>query len=323
MPMSILISILLALSPLSEQYLPQVPSEILSDSSSTWKGFKRYHFLLNGREAFITAPHKALDSKEWVWRARFPEWHTEMDVLLLEAGFHIAFINADNLFGSPPAMQIWDAFYIHMTDSLRFARKVSLEGVSRGGLSVFNWAKRNPWKVHSIYTEAPVCDFKSWPGGFFSGTGGSHAWQDLKEAYGFKNDEEALAYQDNPLDNLEELVQVEGVDAVLIGPNDLSISLGIPDDYDHPKFKQAVQYLADIARKHGVGAGVHYCSQPIEREFEYIDWGCNLVIHLTDTLIIAYEIENGLQALRSHCGDEITEVDAAPQAQKKRGGHAI
>ena len=45
------------------------------------------------------------------------------------------------------------------------------------------------------------------------------------------------------LDNLDAILSVEGIDGVFVGPNDLSISLGIKQQYDNPKFKNAVQSI--------------------------------------------------------------------------------
>jgi len=220
MHLQILISILLSLGPVTTSLKPQEPLQSLSDSTPLWKGFTRYHFEIGDRKAFVTAPKKALDTKEWIWRARFPEWHTEMDEILLDEGFHIAYINTDNMFGSPRAMEVWDEFYYYMVDELGFASRVSLEGVSRGGLFVFNWAKKHPWRVHSIYTEAPVCDFKSWPGGVGSGEGEKGSWKILKKEYGFENDEQAFSFADNPIDNLESLAQAKVPLLCMIGLND-------------------------------------------------------------------------------------------------------
>ncbi|MCP4648398.1 MAG: SGNH/GDSL hydrolase family protein, partial [bacterium] len=218
--LTILFSIILSIGSVSTGQVQQEPDLALSDSTSCWKGFTRYHFELDNRKAFVTAPNKALDTKEWIWRARFPEWHTEMDVILLDAGFHIAYIDTDNMFGSPLAMEVWDKFYNYMVNEQGFASRVSLEGVSRGGLFVFNWAKRNPWKVHSIYTEAPVCDFKSWPGGVGSGEGDSRSWKILKKEYGFENDAQAFSYKDNPVDKLESLAYAKVPLMCMIGLND-------------------------------------------------------------------------------------------------------
>jgi 4-hydroxy-2-oxoheptanedioate aldolase len=61
------------------------------------------------------------------------------------------------------------------------------------------------------------------------------------------------------LDNLDAILSVEGIDAIYIGPSDLSLSLGckpVFDDVD-PKAAQAMDHILDRAKAHGVVAGVH------------------------------------------------------------------
>jgi len=61
------------------------------------------------------------------------------------------------------------------------------------------------------------------------------------------------------LDNLEEILSVEGLDAVYIGPSDLSLSLGCKPSFDdvEPPVAQAMDHILARARAHGVQAGVH------------------------------------------------------------------
>ncbi|MBS0390350.1 MAG: 2,4-dihydroxyhept-2-ene-1,7-dioic acid aldolase [Comamonadaceae bacterium] len=61
------------------------------------------------------------------------------------------------------------------------------------------------------------------------------------------------------LDNLDAIMSVEGLDAVYIGPSDLSLSLGcrpVFDDLD-PKAQQAVDHILERAKAHGLVAGIH------------------------------------------------------------------
>ena len=172
---------------------------------SSWHGFTRYDFQIDRRNAHIIVPDKAAPGKPWVWRARFPEWHYQMDSILIRKGFHVVYVNTDGMFGSPKAMEVWNNFYSYLTSHYGLNKKVALEGVSRGGLFVFNFAKKYPERVAGIYAEAPVCDFKSWPGGKGSGPGDQASWKQLQEIYGFASEKEALEYADNPIDNLDKL----------------------------------------------------------------------------------------------------------------------
>ncbi len=174
------------------------------NTNSSWHGFEKENFSFDGRAAYIVKPAKAISGNPWIWRAYFPDWHYEMDSILLSRGFHIAYINCNDMYGSPAAMQVWDRFYLHLTTNYSFAKKAVLEGVSRGGLYVYNWAKRNPDKVSCIYGEAPVLDIKSWPGGKGKGKGNTETWKQCLTVYSL-TEEAAMNFTDNPIDHLESL----------------------------------------------------------------------------------------------------------------------
>lgn len=61
------------------------------------------------------------------------------------------------------------------------------------------------------------------------------------------------------LDNLDEILSVEGLDAIYIGPSDLSLALGcrpVFDDVD-PKAAEAIAHILARAKAHGLVAGIH------------------------------------------------------------------
>lgn len=53
----------------------------------------------------------------------------------------------------------------------------------------------------------------------------------------------------------DELLAVPGIDAVMVGPADLSISLGVPGDFQHPKMVDAMEKIRDSCLKYGVAPG--------------------------------------------------------------------
>jgi 4-hydroxy-2-oxoheptanedioate aldolase len=104
------------------------------------------------------------------------------------------------------------------------------------------------------------------------------------------------------LARLDEILAVEGLDAVLIGPHDLSISLDLPESYEDPRFIAAVEGIIEKARKAGLGAGIHYW-QSLERELHYARKGANLISHSTDVMEAARAIDSALSRLRRAFGD--------------------
>ena len=168
---------------------------------SDWNGYSRHDFECDGRKAYVVTPKKAAPGNPWVWRARFPGFHAEADIILLSRGFHVAYFNTDGMLGSPASMEHWDAFYMQMTKA-GLAKKVALEGVSRGGLFVYGFAARWPERVACIYADTPVCEFKSWPLGQGSGKGSAGTWQQLLKEYNFTQ-QQALDYKGNPIDRLD------------------------------------------------------------------------------------------------------------------------
>jgi 4-hydroxy-2-oxoheptanedioate aldolase len=61
------------------------------------------------------------------------------------------------------------------------------------------------------------------------------------------------------LDNLDAILSVEGLDAIYIGPSDLSLALGCKPQFDdvEPKVAEAIAHIVERAKAHGVVAGIH------------------------------------------------------------------
>ena len=164
---------------------------------------------------YVVVPKKEAQGRPWVWRARFWGHQPQFDLAMLEKGYHLVYCNVAGLFGSPKAVERWDAFYKTLTTEYGFAPKPVLEGFSRGGLIVYNWAARNPGKVSAIYGDAPVMDFKSWPG----------INKKIMEVYELESEEAARAYPGNPVNNLGPLAKA-GVPIIhVVGDADRTVSV--------------------------------------------------------------------------------------------------
>ena len=74
--------------------LISIVSAQFTGKQSDWKGFKKTVFKVGEHEAFVVEPEEPAKEAPWVWRARFPTYHTEIDEMLLRDGYHFAHINA-------------------------------------------------------------------------------------------------------------------------------------------------------------------------------------------------------------------------------------
>jgi 2-keto-3-deoxy-L-rhamnonate aldolase RhmA len=58
------------------------------------------------------------------------------------------------------------------------------------------------------------------------------------------------------LEHVGEIAAVEGVDVLFVGPLDLSVTMGIPQQFDHPRFREALRKVSDAALAQGKAAGI-------------------------------------------------------------------
>jgi pimeloyl-ACP methyl ester carboxylesterase/lysophospholipase L1-like esterase len=203
-PWSVLFAVVCALASVAPA------AEPFAGQKSQWNGFDRYDFQVDGKNVLVVVPKEAAQGKPWVWHGEFFGHKPAPDIALLKRGFHVVYMSVPDMLGGPPAVKHWNAFYQELTEKHGFSKKAALVGLSRGGLYCYNWAAANPDCVACIYADAPVCDFKSWP--MAKGVSKGRSPRDVQfllEAYGFKDEAEALAYDKNPVDNLEPLAKAK------------------------------------------------------------------------------------------------------------------
>ena len=97
----------------------------------------------------MVVPKKAGDGSPWSWRGCYWDHEPQVEVELLNRGFHVAFIASD------PGKQ-WDAWYTFLTEKQGLSKKPNFIGMSRGGHNAFTWATANPDKVSCIYVDNPA-----------------------------------------------------------------------------------------------------------------------------------------------------------------------
>ncbi|HEY8522018.1 MAG TPA: aldolase/citrate lyase family protein [Gammaproteobacteria bacterium] len=98
------------------------------------------------------------------------------------------------------------------------------------------------------------------------------------------------------VENIEAIVRVAGVDAVLVGPYDLSASLGRMGDVDHPAVVEAIEHVTQTCLAAGVALGYFGVSADAVRP--YVDRGYTLVVAGVDTLLLGGAARSLLSELR-------------------------
>jgi pimeloyl-ACP methyl ester carboxylesterase len=234
---------------------------------------RMHDFVYNNRACKIVLPEKAAKGNPWIWRARFWGHEPQTDTVLLSKGYHLVYCDVVELFGNPAAVNIWNAFYSLMQKG-GLAKKVVLEGMSRGGLYVYNWAAENPEKVACIYADAPVLDIRSWPGGLGKGPGSAAAWEACKKAWNLHSDEDIRIFTGNPLDKIEKIVAGKYPMLHVCGDADEVVPMSENTDLFEAKIR-ALGGNITVIRKPGVGHHPHSLADPgpivkfIEQSYSY------------------------------------------------------
>lgn len=117
------------------------------------------------------------------------------------------------------------------------------------------------------------------------------------------------------MENLADIVAVPGLDAVLIGPHDLSCSLGVPEQYDHPKFQKAVATILQTARQQGIGAGIHMIYPAgFEQEIAWSRQDANLILHSADLIAVKETLAKEFKTIKEALGDQKPSDASADEA---------
>lgn len=99
------------------------------------------------------------------------------------------------------------------------------------------------------------------------------------------------------IEALEDILSIVQLDAILIGPQDLSISLGIPEQYHHPLFDETVRTIIQKARSQEVGVGIHF-SGDMDLEIAWVKAGANLIMHSSDIVTFSQTLARDFGILK-------------------------
>lgn len=98
------------------------------------------------------------------------------------------------------------------------------------------------------------------------------------------------------VENVDEIVSTPGIDAVMIGPADLSQDMGIPGQIRHTKMVEAYHKVIDSCNRNGVAPGIHL--QHIEDVHIWIEKGMRFITYSYDIALLKKASSNALDNLR-------------------------
>ena len=97
------------------------------------------------------------------------------------------------------------------------------------------------------------------------------------------------------VERLEKILLVKGLDAILIGPYDLSASMGITGKFNNPKFKSILNKIKRLSKQYKVPSGIHAIEPSYKILRKYIKEGFQFIPFATDTILLNFAIKNSFR----------------------------
>jgi 2-dehydro-3-deoxyglucarate aldolase len=117
------------------------------------------------------------------------------------------------------------------------------------------------------------------------------------------NEESVVIIQVEHIDsvrNLESILSVKGVDGCLIGPYDLSGSLGVPGDFDHPEVLSALDKVEKICKQKKVPLGIHVIQPDYKQIIEKVARGYTFLAFSLDILFLGNSCRDQMKLVKEN-----------------------
>ena len=105
------------------------------------------------------------------------------------------------------------------------------------------------------------------------------------------------------IENVEEIAAVPGLDAILVGPGDLSATMGIPGRMDHPRLEQAIERMLAACRQNGIAGGPHVGSAEAVRK--WADRGATFMSYGMDGAMLLEASRRAVEGISGLLGERL------------------
>ncbi|WP_086234133.1 HpcH/HpaI aldolase family protein [Campylobacter devanensis] len=99
-------------------------------------------------------------------------------------------------------------------------------------------------------------------------------------------------------ENIESIITTEGIDGIIIGPYDLSGSLGYPGEYNRSEVKEAINKILLACDKHNIPSGFHVIETDTSNIVEKIKQGCTFLAYSLDFLFLLNSSKIGMENIK-------------------------
>jgi 2-keto-3-deoxy-L-rhamnonate aldolase RhmA len=101
------------------------------------------------------------------------------------------------------------------------------------------------------------------------------------------------------VENADAMTAIDGVDCLWVGHFDLSVSLGVPGEFDHPKFRAAIDKTIAATRKHNKALG--RLVPTVEQGIEIYGEGFDFICYSGDVWVLHNALAEAIDKLRAGC----------------------
>lgn len=100
------------------------------------------------------------------------------------------------------------------------------------------------------------------------------------------------------VENIQEIITTDGIDGVIIGPYDLSGSMGYPGEYDRDDVKNAIAKVLKVCKDYNTPSGFHVIESDPKKLNERIEQGCTFLAYSLDFFFLGDSARDGMKMIR-------------------------
>ncbi len=172
---------------------------------SDYFGFECREFLFEGRAAKLVIPKKRDKASRWIIKTEYFVDFPALQVMMLERGFHLAYVANITRWMVPDDVDVKDRFAAFLAREYGLNEKCVPVGMSCGGLHAVYFAAKYPERIAALYLDAPVMNLLSCPAGVGRNYGPGML-DELTRTTG-KTIKDLINYREHPIDKKDILLK--------------------------------------------------------------------------------------------------------------------